>query len=78
MTEGALPEYKAMKPEIPIKELSDLINEIKSGKFKVVDFKEEAHNEVLRLPNPGGKPITKATGKTVKTIEITVCNQVIE
>jgi len=55
--------------------MDEFIKDIKSGEFKVVDFKGSDENEVLILPNPSGKPFTKSTGKTVKTIEITICNQ---
>lgn len=78
MTKGELPQYKAMNSEPALEELKKAINEIESGKFKVVGNHVRTQHEVLELPNPDGKPFTKSTGKTVKTIEITLCNQVTE
>ena len=68
MTKGALPKYKAMDPKPALDTLKGLLGEIKSGNFRILEFQEQF--EVLELPNPGGKPITKSTGKTVKTIKI--------
>jgi len=76
MTEGELPKYKAMSSEPALENLRDFIQKIESGEFKVVGNKFEGKNEVLVLPNPGGKPHTRATGKKVQAIEITICNQV--
>ncbi|VVB62637.1 Uncharacterised protein [uncultured archaeon] len=76
--EGELPKCKAKNPEPLLEEMSELLEDIKSGKFKVVDYKVRVQNEVLQLPNPGGKPFTKSTGKQVKSIEIKVSNQVID
>lgn len=78
MTKGELPQYKAMNPELVLEEMRKFIKQIESGEFKVVYFKGNAQNEILELPNPDGKPFTKPTGKTVKAIEITICNQVTE
>lgn len=78
MTKGALPEYKAMNPEFALETLEKLIKEIKSGEFKLVGFKTNGQNEILELPNPDGKPFTRSTGKTIKTIEIAICNQVTD
>jgi hypothetical protein len=76
-TKGELPKYKAIPPEQTLNELNELIEDIKNGKFKVVNFKDKLEHEVLVLPNPeGGKPITKPTGKKVKTVEIKLSNQV--
>lgn len=73
-----LPQYKAKNPALALEAMSELAEEIKSGAFKVVELKEETLNEILELPNPGGKPFTKPTGRTIKTLTIKVSNQVIE
>ena len=78
MPKGELPQYKALSPEYALDEMNKFIKEINSGEFKVVDFGSETEFEVLELPNPGGKPFTKPTGKTVKTLKVTICNQTTE
>jgi hypothetical protein len=78
MTEGELPKYKAINPKMALEDLNKLAEDIKSGKFKLVDYEMRVQNEVLILPNPGGKPFTKPTGKQVKTYEIKISNQVNE
>ena len=78
MTKGELPQYKAMNPGWPLEELRKFIKQIESDEFKVVKFNRNTQNEILELPNPDGKPFTKSTGKTVKTIEIEICNQVTD
>ena len=78
MTEEIIPQYKELHPKPALDAMIKLAEEIKSGAFKVVGFTERTQNEILTLPNPGGKPFTKPTGRQIKTIEIKVSNQVIE
>jgi len=78
MADETIPPYKAIDPEFTLEQMNKVIEEIKNGEFKVVDFRFGEENEILILPNPGGKPFTKPTGRTVKTLEVKLCNQVTE
>jgi len=74
-----IPQYKVMNPNAALDEMAKLIEDIKSGKFRLVGFEEQIENEILELHNPGGnKPITKPTGRQIKTLGIRVANMVTE
>lgn len=78
MTEEIIPQYKELNPKPALDAMIELAEEIKSGAFKVVEFKERGQNEVLIIKEAGKKDRTKPTGRQIKTIEIKVSNQVIE
>ena len=72
---GELPEFEEKSPQIALEELGKLKNELESGEFKLGEFLYEVEHEIISIEDEKGIQHTKPTGRTIKTITITVANR---
>jgi len=74
--EKPIEPYRALDPTEALEKLEKAVEEIKSGKFKVVDFTWGVHNEIL-IPHESKGSRTKPTGQ-IQTINLKLSNVVVE